>query len=238
MTEQLPENTKKSAQSKKQRAIFLTDETWNALQTGMRKHGYEGRAAHLGISAYLRALLQANPSPHNWKDERSITLSMHDGTRLSTGRWPLWLTKEDLTKQFTSVRQRPQKYDDGSFDESPISRGNAGRRNLNTEHFAVMRPILLAIADGKGIRHPNRPNFEGSTEVDWGSRISTCAAVLEAIGFGMLSPKNPCPHCVKPARDVLVTKRSKTDDTVTTYSARLSRNARIRRYHNKYDITF
>lgn len=158
--------------------VALSDEAWANLQRDVRIYGYQGRATHMGTSAYLLALVKANPAPTDWYDDRASdpdALNEYDVDRLSENQFPLWSR--------TAVMSTASNYGH-----------NRTSRGFNAETMNRIWPNLEAIATHFMIT----PYERGS-----GSPLNPrhrAYATIEAIGLGLLKYRNEPPFCSAPIK--------------------------------------
>lgn len=159
------------------RNVTLSDETWEYLNQQTELYKYNGRATHLGVSIYLLALLDANPTPQDWRDNRPNAepdLPEYNDARVEQNKLPTW-TDDDFNDNLNIYgrRRRP--------------------RSLPTRKLEVILQRLEPIA----LAHHLTPTFE---QRDILKRRAWATAALEAIGLQYLVPKNPPTPNPQPAK--------------------------------------
>lgn len=148
--------------------VALSDETWTFLNEQTRLFKYNGRASYLGVSMYLLALLDANPTPSDWFDNRSNVepdLPEYNDARVGDNKLPAW-SDDDFNdnRNFDGKRRRP--------------------RSFPTQKLEAILTRLEPIA----VAHKITPTFE---KRDLLNRRRWASAALEAIGLQYLAPRNP-----------------------------------------------
>ena len=148
--------------------VALSDEAWLFLNEQTRAYKYNGRASYLGVSMYLLALLDANPTPADWSDNRSAIepdLAEYNDGRVMDGKLPVW-TDDDFNdnRHFTGYRRRPRSFPTVKLD------------------------IILRRLEPIAVAHKITPTFE---KRDLLNKRRWASAALEAIGLKYLAPNNP-----------------------------------------------
>lgn len=148
--------------------IALSDEAWDYLNAQSTHYKYNGRATHLGTAVYLLALLDANPNPTDWSDNRhniEPDLLEYNDARVEENKLPLW--KDD------------------DFNDNLNWQGRRRRvRSLPTRKLEAILSRLEPIA----FAHKLTPTYDRR---DILNRRRWSSAALEAIGLRYLIPRNP-----------------------------------------------
>ena len=147
--------------------VVLSDEAWAYFNNQTKLFRYNGRASYLGVGVYLLALLDANPLPSDWSDNRSIVepeLPDYNDARVDDNKLPVW--------------------NDDEFNTNRDWRGRRRRvRTLPTQKLDLILSRLEPIAVAHGVT-PVQDMRDLLTKRRWAS------AALEAIGLRYLLPHN------------------------------------------------
>lgn len=147
--------------------VVLSDEAWAYFNEQTEKYRYNGRAYYLGVSVYLIALLDANPLPEHWTDNRANIepdLPEYNDVIVEEGKLPKW--------------------NDDDFDPPRNYQGRRRRvRSFPTQKIRLILSRLEPIATYHKIT-PAQDKRDLLNRQRWAS------AALEAIGLKYLIPVN------------------------------------------------
>jgi hypothetical protein len=148
--------------------VALSDEAWAYFNEQTELYRYNGRAYYLGVSVYLIALLDANPNPTDWIDNRhniEPDLPEYNDARVEDNQLPVWNDDELGTgsRNYQGRRRRVRSFPTGKI-RLILSR---------------LEPIALA--------HKLTP---AQDKRDLLNRQRWASAALEAIGLRYLVPRN------------------------------------------------
>ena len=94
--------------------VVLSDEAWAYFNEQTEKYRYNGRAYYLGVSVYLIALLDANPNPTDWTDNRANIepdLPEYNDVIVEEGRLPKWNDDDfDPPRNYQGRRRRVRSF--------------------------------------------------------------------------------------------------------------------------------
>lgn len=148
--------------------VALSDEAWDYLNEQTALYKYNGRASYLGVAVYLLALLDANPTPNDWSDNRHIAepdLPEYNNARVQENKLPVWADDDfNDNRHYTGYRRRPR---------------SLPTRKLNAI-LARLEPIAFA--------HRLTPTYE---KRDLLRRRRWASAAIEAIGLKYFIAHNP-----------------------------------------------
>jgi hypothetical protein len=147
--------------------VVLSDEAWAYFNEQTEKYKYNGRAYYLGVSVYLIALLDANPTPQDWSDNRANI-------------------EPDLPEYNDALVEQDQlpKWNDDDFNENR----NYQRRRRRVRSFPTNKiKLILQRLEPIAFAHQLTP---AQDKRDLLNRRRWASAALEAIGLQYLKPAN------------------------------------------------
>ena len=157
--------------------VALSDEAWTYFNEQTELYKYNGRAHYLGVSVYLIALLDANPLPSDWIDNRhniEPDLPEYNDARVQDNQLPAW--------------------NDDDFNDN---RNYQGRRRRVRSFPTLKIKLILQRLEPIALHHKLTP---AQDKRDLLNRQRWASAALEAIGLRYLIPHNEPKINPRPAK--------------------------------------
>lgn len=168
-------------------AISLSAKAWEFFHTNKQRYGYAGSSRTTGVTHYMHALIKANPDPSTWTDTRPTYLKDADAERKAAGQLPYWSEVATGDPDLTFRDKRKPMLVNQNIREGWF---------VDLLHI-LSRHFLIAPYRGGSINNP----FHCAT------------AVLEAIGCGYLTARNPANLNSRPVDPNRQAQRHKTHRT-------------------------